>query len=110
MLLCLPCLHCFALLCYEDPPTLGELEAALSQEGRWPVRYCARVFFVWRFCSAGQVTCIIALKKRVWDEGRVVDAWRDALIVPVPKKGNLESCDNCRGISLLNVLGKIFGN
>ena len=30
----------------------------------------------------------------------------DALIVPVPKKGNLQSCDNWRGISLLDVVGK----
>jgi len=29
--------------------------------------------------------------------------WRDALIVPVPKKGDLLSCDNWRGISLLDV-------
>ena len=47
--------------------------------------------------------------RRVWDESRVVDAWRDALIVPVPKKGNLQSCDNWRRISLLDVVGKIFG-
>jgi len=34
--------------------------------------------------------------------------WRDALIVSVPKKGDLQSCDNWRGISLLDVVGKIF--
>jgi len=34
--------------------------------------------------------------------------WRDALIVPVPKKGDLQSCDNWRGIGLLDVVGKIF--
>jgi len=30
-------------------------------------------------------------------------ALRDALIVSVPKRGNLQSCDNWRGISLLDV-------
>ena len=36
--------------------------------------------------------------------------WRDALLVPVPKKGDLSSCDNWRGIriSLLDVMGKLF--
>jgi len=34
--------------------------------------------------------------------------WRDALIVPVPKKVDLQFCDNCQGISLLDVVGKIF--
>ena len=34
--------------------------------------------------------------------------WRDALIVIFPKKGDLQFCDNWRGISLLVVVGKIF--
>ena len=29
-------------------------------------------------------------------------------MVPVPKKGNLSSCVNWRGISLLDVVGKVF--
>ena len=33
---------------------------------------------------------------------------RDALLVPVPKKGYLSSCDNWRGISLFDVMGKLF--
>ena len=33
---------------------------------------------------------------------------RDALIVPVPKKGDLQFCNNWQGISLLDVVGKIF--
>jgi len=38
----------------------------------------------------------------------VYDAWRDALIVLVPKTGNFQSCDNWRGISLLDAIGKVF--
>ena len=34
--------------------------------------------------------------------------WRDASLVPVPKKGDLSSCDNWRGISLLDVVGKVL--
>ena len=33
--------------------------------------------------------------------------WKDALLVPVPKKGDL-SCDNWRGISFMDVMGKLF--
>ena len=29
-------------------------------------------------------------------------------LVPVPKKGDLSCCDNWRGISLLNVMSKLF--
>ena len=44
----------------------------------------------------------------MWEEGVVPQAWRDAVLVPLPKKGDLTSCDNWRGISLLAVLGKVF--
>ena len=46
--------------------------------------------------------------KDVWKEKSVVPDWKDAEIVPIPKKGNLQSCDNWRGISLLDVAGKVF--
>ena len=35
--------------------------------------------------------------------------WLDALVVPVPKKRDLTNCDNWRGISLLDIMGKLFG-
>ena len=36
--------------------------------------------------------------------------WKDAEVVPVSKKGDLLSCDNfrARGISLLELVGKLF--
>ena len=34
--------------------------------------------------------------------------WRRTLLVPVPKKGDLTKCDNWRGISLLDIMGKLF--
>ena len=44
----------------------------------------------------------------VWREKQVPEEWRDALLVSVPKKGDLSVCDNWRGISLLDVKGKLF--
>ena len=32
---------------------------------------------------------------------------KDAEVVPIPKKGNLHHCDNWRGISLLDTVGKV---
>ena len=37
----------------------------------------------------------------------MVSDWRDAVVVPIPKKGDLGLCDN-RGISLLDVVGKVL--
>ena len=51
---------------------------------------------------------LLQLIQHVWQKGTVVEDWRDAEIVPIPKKGNLKLCDNWRGISLLDVVGKVF--
>ena len=58
-------------------------------------------------CGSVMRDRLLALMKDVWNEGRVVDACRDALIVPVPKKSNLQFCDNWCGISLLDFVGVI---
>ena len=43
----------------------------------------------------------------VWGQ-QVVSDWRDAEVVPIPKKGDLHDCDNWRGISLSDIVGKVF--
>ena len=44
----------------------------------------------------------------VWNSMSVPQDWKDALLIPVPKKGTLWLCDNCRGLSLLEVGDKVF--
>ena len=44
----------------------------------------------------------------VWSTGSVPADWCNAVVVPVPKKGDLHSCDNLRGISFLDVVGNVF--
>ena len=56
------------------------------------------------FCEA-----LLALVHTAWMEGCVPQAWRDAELVPIPKKGNLTRCDNWRGIVLLDVVVKTVG-
>ena len=43
----------------------------------------------------------------MWSSGSVVSDWRGAEIVPIPKKGDLKSPDNWRGISI--VFGELPG-
>ncbi len=42
--------------------------------------------------------------------GEVPQEWKDALVVPIPKKGDLSDLSQCdwRGISLLDICGKVF--
>ena len=50
---------------------------------------------------------LLDLIQSAWKERRVPQQWVDAILVPVPKKGELSLCDNWRGISLLDVVGKV---
>ena len=50
---------------------------------------------------------VLNLLHEVWKEQQVPKEWADATLVPNPKKGNLTSCDNWRGIALLDVVGKV---
>ena len=43
-----------------------------------------------------------------WKSGKVPQAWKDAVLIPIFKKGDKTQCDNYRGISLLNHGGKIL--
>ncbi len=49
---------------------------------------------------------LLTLLDSVWEEERVPQDWVDSILVPIPKKGDLSRCDNWRGISLLDVVGK----
>ena len=51
---------------------------------------------------------VLKLMVQVWDDGKVVGDWKDAVIVLIPKKGDLKCCDNWHGISLLDVVGKML--
>ena len=45
----------------------------------------------------------------VWKEKSVTNDWRDAILYQFQRrvKGDLSHCDNWRGISLLDVIGKV---
>ena len=43
----------------------------------------------------------------VWEERCIPHEWADAILIPIPKKGNLHCCDKWRDIALLDVVGKV---
>jgi hypothetical protein len=47
---------------------------------------------------------------KIWQTESLPNEWLTSLIVPIHKKGDKTSCSNYRGISLLNVVYKIFTN
>ena len=48
------------------------------------------------------------LFKKIWENEVIPSDWNKGLIVKLPKKGDLQCCDNWRGITLLSVPSKVF--
>ena len=58
-------------------------------------------------CEEEFMKLLLELVGDVWKERRVPSDWCAAVLVPIPKKGDLSKCDNWRGITLLDVVGKV---
>ena len=93
-----------------DPPSEEELQNALGklkcgkasgEAGILPEMLKAAC------CTAEFMKRLLELFSDVWRECKVPADWCDAVLVPIPKKGDLSSCDNWRGIALLDVVGKV---
>ena len=48
------------------------------------------------------------LFRSVWEQDTIPEDWCKGLIVKLPKKGDLQNCDNWRGITLLSIPSKVF--
>ena len=105
----------------EEQPTLSpdlELDGPPSMEEVWGAlgklkmgKAGGKTGILPELLRAGGIELFERMHKvmvRVWEEGEAVSDWKDSEIVPIPKKGNLQLCDNWRGISLLDVVGKVF--
>jgi len=94
----------------EEPPSEEELLIAIrklksgkaaGQSGILPEMVKAAS------CDNDVLNLLLDLVHTVWKEERVPRDWVNAVLVPIPKKGDLRSCDNWRGIALLDVVGKV---
>ncbi|VDP62927.1 unnamed protein product [Schistosoma mattheei] len=48
------------------------------------------------------------LFKIVWEEEQVPMDWKEGHLIKIPKKRDLSTCENYRGITLLSIPGKVF--
>ena len=58
-------------------------------------------------CNANFLNTMLDLVHTVWQEKEVPKEWADAVLVPIPKKGDLGKCGNWWGVALLEVVGKV---
>ena len=49
------------------------------------------------------------LFNKIWEEESVPEDWLRGLIIKLPKKGDLTSCENWRGITLMSIVAKVLG-
>ena len=50
------------------------------------------------------------LLRRIWEEERIPEEWKETILVPLYKKGVRDRCENYRGIALGNAAYKILAN
>ena len=93
----------------DEVPSEEELLAALSKLKRGKAGGKSGVLpELVLYGGGGLWDRMLGLMQEKWRKGEVVADWKNAEIVPIPKKGDLMQCDNWRGISLLDVAGKLF--
>ena len=91
-----------------DCPTLEEVIAAIRGMSGGKAGGRSRILpELLKFSNASVLHYVHDLINDVWAKGAVPKDWVDADIVPIPKKGDLTSCDNWRGVALLDVVGKL---
>ena len=62
------------------------------------------------FIDANEFICpyLCTIFNNVYDSGIYPEAWSKCAIVPILKKGDIHNPSNYRGITLINILAKIF--
>ncbi|BHF59645.1 hypothetical protein SprV_0100260600 [Sparganum proliferum] len=92
------------------PPSLQETIRAVQQLSRGKAPGSDAIpAEVYKHGGPQLMDHLTALFQEMWRQGEVQQDFKDATIVVLYKrKGNRQICDNHRGISLLNIAGKIF--
>ena len=90
-------------------PTLQEVTHAIKQmkTGKSPGidNICIELLKT-DVITAGNI--FTGLFSDIWTANEIPRDWNTNLIVKIPKKGDLQNCDNWRGITLLSMPSKIF--
>ena len=93
----------------DETPTIDEVTKAIDamKDGKAPGQDGIPAE-VWKHGGQNLLEKLHELITQIWKEGEVPQAWKDASIVTIFKKGDRTECGNYRGISLLSIASKIF--
>ena len=54
------------------------------------------------------ITALTTICNKIWQTGKWPTAWTQSSVITLPKKGNLQQCQNYRTISLINHPSKVM--
>ena len=54
------------------------------------------------------ITALTTICNRIWQTGEWLTPWTQSLVITLPKKGNLQQCQNYRTISLISHPSKVM--
>lgn len=94
--------------CLGGPFSCADVKEPLGKLKSWTAGGCSGILpekLKLGRCSGEFLNMITDLTNAVWE---VPQEWVDAILIPIPKKGNLRLCDNWRSIALLNIVGKLI--
>ena len=80
-----------------DPPSTDKLDRAVTKLHNGRAAGQSEILpemFKAACCNAGVFNHVLELVTNIWNEQRVPQDWVDAILIPIPTKGDLSSCDN----------------
>jgi len=92
-----------------DPPTKIEIQLALSQLENGKAAGLDNINReVLKVDPEITAEMLYPLLEKIWKEEKISEDWEEALIIRIPKKGDLSYCNNQRGFTLLSIPSKIL--
>src|SRR6218665_2845393 len=95
----------------DDLEDIEELEIDKGDVSREDIQLAIKNLKIGKMIKHGGAEMLVQLTKlcnKAWRLGRVPKEWRNGIIIPLPKKGDIRECSNWRGITLLSTPGKIM--
>ena len=92
-----------------EPPTKEEIERAIKQQKSGKASGSDEIpVEALKADLIGSTNMLYDLFQDIWKEEAIPEEWKEGYIIKIPKKGDLSSCSNYRGITLLCIASKIF--
>lgn len=91
-----------------EPPSAAEVEAAIKSLRNTAPGLNGVQAQLLKAGGAAAVQWVHRCISAAWNTGAAPQAWKRAALVPIYKKGDKLAADNYRGVTLLDVVGKVY--